>query len=63
MPTYIYRCKKCKKEFEAIHSVKIQPFTVCACGGKLFRVITSGNYILKGKGFYKTDNREGEEEE
>ena len=62
MPTYIYRCKKCGKEFEAIQSIKDKPLHVCGCGGKLFRIITTSNYILKGKGFYKTDNREVEEE-
>ncbi len=57
MPTYTYRCKKCRNQFEYFQSIIDKPLEVCpSCGGKLERVITGGSgLIFKGSGFYITD--------
>jgi putative FmdB family regulatory protein len=58
MPTYEYRCKKCKHEFEEFQSMTAAPLTVCPkCKTpNLVRIIGSGaGMIFKGSGFYQTD--------
>ena len=59
MPTYIYRCKKCKHRFELFHSIKDESVKRCPkCKGKAERVPAAGTGILfKGSGFYITDYR------
>ena len=57
MPTYEYRCLKCKKKFDSLQSIKAEPLSRCIyCKGKVERLISSGaGLIFKGTGFYATD--------
>jgi putative FmdB family regulatory protein len=58
MPTYDYRCAKCGDDLEVYQSFSEAPLTKHAgCGGKLTKVLSSVGIVLKGSGFYKTDNR------
>jgi putative FmdB family regulatory protein len=58
MPTYEYRCAKCGEHLEVFQSFSEAPLTRHqACGGKLHKVLSAAGVILKGSGFYKTDNR------
>jgi putative FmdB family regulatory protein len=59
MPTYRYRCAKCGEELEVWQSFDEKPKTRHAggCGGKLTKVLSPAGIVLKGSGFYKTDNR------
>jgi len=58
MPTYVYRCAKCGEDIEAYQSFSDKPLTKHAdCGGKLAKVYSPVGIVLKGSGFYKTDNR------
>jgi putative FmdB family regulatory protein len=58
MPTYEYRCAKCGEDLEVFQSFSDPPLTRHdACGGKLTKVLSAAGVILKGSGFYKTDNR------
>jgi putative FmdB family regulatory protein len=59
MPTYRYRCAKCDDEIEIWQSFDEKPKTRHAggCGGKLTKVLSPAGIVLKGSGFYKTDNR------
>ncbi|NQT95798.1 MAG: zinc ribbon domain-containing protein [Candidatus Omnitrophica bacterium] len=65
MPTYEYRCLKCKKIFEQFQSIKDEPLKKCKfCSGKVERIIgAGGGFILKGNGFYATDYRKGDYKE
>lgn len=60
MPTYDYRCEKCKHEFEAFQSITAAPLKKCPKCAKqsLRRLIGTGAALLfKGDGFYITDYR------
>ena len=58
MPTYEYRCSSCKRTFEAHQSFSDAPLMTCeVCGGELKRVFHPVGIVLKGSGFYSTDNR------
>jgi len=58
MPTYDYRCAKCGDELEVFQTFAEKPLTKHAgCGGKLAKVLSPAGIVLKGSGFYKTDNR------
>jgi len=59
MPTYVYRCKKCKHRFELFHSIKDDSPKRCPrCRSKAERVPVGGAGLLfKGSGFYITDYR------
>jgi putative FmdB family regulatory protein len=58
MPTYVYRCAKCGEQIEAFQSFADKPLTKHdECGGKLTKVLSAAGIVLKGSGFYKTDNR------
>ena len=60
MPTYVYRCAKCGDQIEAFQSFADAPLTKHPkCGGKLTKVLSAAGIVLKGPGFYKTDNRSG----
>jgi putative FmdB family regulatory protein len=54
MPTYSYVCDACKREFEKEQRISEDPIKKCPSCGKLKarRMITSGNFILKGGGWY-----------
>ncbi len=58
MPTYEYKCKKCKHEFEEVQSINADPLVLCpVCKTQnLVRIISKGGgMIFKGSGFYQTD--------
>jgi putative FmdB family regulatory protein len=58
MPTYDYRCEKCGESLEVYQSFSEAPLTKHkGCGGKLVKVLSAAGIVLKGSGFYKTDNR------
>jgi len=59
MPTYDYKCKKCGNTFEKFQSITADPIKNCkSCNGEVYRLISkNGNFILKGSGYYSTDNR------
>ena len=59
MPTYRYRCAKCGDELEVWQSFADKPLARHngGCGGKLAKVMSPAGIVLKGSGFYKTDNR------
>jgi putative FmdB family regulatory protein len=59
MPTYRYRCAKCGDELEVWQSFSDKPLARHngGCGGKLAKVLSPAGIVLKGSGFYKTDNR------
>ena len=59
MPTYEYKCKKCGEIFEKFQSITEDPIKKCKnCDGEVYRLISkNGNFILKGSGYYSTDNR------
>lgn len=57
MPTYEYRCEKCRKKFELLQRMSDKPVAKCPkCGGRVERLIGAGaGLIFKGSGFYITD--------
>jgi putative FmdB family regulatory protein len=58
MPTYDYRCAKCGDDLEVYQTFSEAPLTRHkGCGGKLTKVLSPAGIVLKGSGFYKTDNR------
>jgi len=58
MPTYVYECAKCGDEFELWQSFSDEPLKKhSGCGGKVTKVLQPVGIVLKGSGFYKTDNR------
>ena len=60
MPKYEYACKSCGERLEVMQSFTDDPLTECpACGGVLRKVFSAPAISFKGKGFYRTDNRQG----
>jgi putative FmdB family regulatory protein len=67
MPTYEYACEKCGQNFDAVQSMRDEPFRECPkqlCRlerwghGKVKRLLGTGaGIIFKGSGFYQTDYR------
>lgn len=56
MPTYEYLCEKCGYQFEREQRISEDPLKECPeCKGAVKRLISSGNFILKGGGWYVTD--------
>jgi len=62
--TYEYTCKNCRKKFEVSLSIhdKDKPHVQCQwCGSDTVRrVYEPVPFILKGDGYYNTDNRKEE---
>jgi putative FmdB family regulatory protein len=54
MPTYSYLCEGCGQSFELEQRISEDPIKKCVlCGqAKARRQIVSGNFILKGGGWY-----------
>jgi putative FmdB family regulatory protein len=62
MPTYDYRCAECGHRFEAVQSFHDDPITDCPSCGRtqtVRKVYGNVGVVLKGSGFYRTDNRSG----
>src|SRR5438270_9822857 len=58
MPTYEYVCRDCGEHVDVFQQFSDEPLTVCPnCGGVLRKVFHPAGILLKGSGFYKTDNR------
>jgi putative FmdB family regulatory protein len=58
VPTYEYECTNCHRRYEVVQKFTDEPLETCeACGGRLKRIYTSVGVVLKGSGFYSTDNR------
>src|SRR5438876_4791632 len=58
MPTYEYACRSCGTHVEVFQRISDEPPSVCLhCGGQLRKVFHPAGILLKGSGFYKTDNR------
>jgi len=57
MPTYAYKCKACKREFEKVQKFADDSLVKCPyCKKlKLVRLISSSGLVFKGSGFYLTD--------
>jgi putative FmdB family regulatory protein len=55
MPTYEYRCNACGHELEAFQKITEDALRECPECGKpaLERLISGGNFVLKGQGWYK----------
>ena len=57
MPTYEYVCSKCDQHLEVFQTFSEEPLKRhSGCGGKLTKVLGAVGIVLKGSGFYKTDN-------
>jgi putative FmdB family regulatory protein len=60
MPTYEYLCLLNGHHIEVVQSFSDEPLRECPeCGGPLRRVFHPVGIVLKGSGFYSTDNRGG----
>ncbi|MCX7991522.1 MAG: zinc ribbon domain-containing protein [Proteobacteria bacterium] len=56
MPTYEYLCENCGYQFEKEQRITEDPLKECPqCKGVVKRLISNGNFILKGGGWYVTD--------
>ena len=63
MPTYVYRCRSCGRQFEHLEKMSSRTKTrKCpACGGRAERQISGGaGFLFRGEGFYITDYRSAE---
>jgi len=54
MPTYEYGCQSCGHQWEKEQRITAAPIKKCPACGKLKaqRLISGGNFILKGDGWY-----------
>lgn len=53
MPTYDYVCNKCGHEFGVYQKISAPPVENCErCGGEVTKLILSGQFVLKGSGWY-----------
>jgi putative FmdB family regulatory protein len=56
MPTYEYECTTCGYQFEREQKITDEPIKDCpSCGNSVKRMISCGNFVLKGSGWYITD--------
>jgi putative FmdB family regulatory protein len=54
MLTYEYKCKSCEHQFEIEQRISDEPLKSCPkCEGELYRLISNGNFILQGSGWYR----------
>lgn len=60
MPTYEYLCKACGRTQEIFQKITAEPLKECPECHKpeLTRLISGGNFQLKGSGWYVTDIRD-----
>ncbi len=60
MPTYVYACDTCGKQFEQFQSFKESPLQACPCeqhSTAIRRVFQPVGIVFKGSGWYITDSR------
>ncbi len=56
MPTYGYRCTKCKYEFEVFQKITDEPIRECTeCGADVKKMIFPVGIAFKGSGFHIND--------
>ncbi|MBW2056730.1 MAG: zinc ribbon domain-containing protein [Deltaproteobacteria bacterium] len=56
MPVYEYQCVVCGKIFEVLHGIHEDYKADCpSCHGRVKRILSPSNFILKGAGFYVND--------
>lgn len=56
MPTYAYRCKNCKHQFETIQKISEEPLKECPkCKGEIARIPFPVGIVFKGSGFHVND--------
>jgi putative FmdB family regulatory protein len=57
MPIFEYKCSSCGRREEKIQKLCDRKQYICNCnfGGIMKPIISTGNAIFKGTGFYKTD--------
>lgn len=56
MPTYVYRCKKCEHQFEAVQRMSDDPLKECPeCKGEISRLLFPPAISFKGSGFHIND--------
>jgi len=63
MPTYVYACDACGKQFEKIQSFKDDALTSCILcheDGKVHRVLQPVGIVFKGSGWYINDSRKAD---
>lgn len=54
MLTYEYKCKSCEHQFEIEQRISDEVLKSCPkCEGELYRLISNGNFILQGSGWYR----------
>jgi putative FmdB family regulatory protein len=57
VPTYDYRCGKCRHRFEEVQTFSSEPVATCPnCGGNAARQFSVPVVVYKGSGFYTTDH-------
>ena len=57
MPTYEYECDACHRVFEIRQRISEPALTTCdVCGGSVRRLLSAAPFILKGEGWYVTDD-------
>lgn len=62
MPTYEYKCNKCRHRFELRQKITENPIRICPnCRGKLQKIFYPAGIIFKGDGFYITESRKEKE--
>jgi len=59
MISYTYKCNHCNHRFDQYQKISEQPLITCPACSKddLVRLITSGNFVLKGEGWFKTSGQ------
>lgn len=56
MPTYVYECKSCQHQFEAVHKITEEPVKECPeCKGEVTRLLFPPAIVFKGSGFHIND--------
>lgn len=56
MPTYVYECKVCKRQFEKFQKMTDEPVDKCPeCEGEVARVLFPPGIVFKGPGFHIND--------
>lgn len=64
MPTYDYKCEKCKTTFSISASFSSMlgcvPSCPCCKSEDVKKFISRFDFVLKGKDFYNTDNKKEE---
>lgn len=58
MPIYEYKCESCDHKFELLQSFNAEKTQTCPeCGKDARRLLSLGSFVLKGGGWYATENR------